>query len=92
MNAFVAAVISIGIGAIVGLLWIKVSPSTERQGGPANVVVGAVAGGIGGMLGRAAFGMDELTRIIFSVPIALLSAVLALFALKGLIGRRSLQR
>ncbi len=76
------------LGGLAGWLASKIMSTDEQQGIVLNVVVGVVGGLIGGFL-LSALGVDvEGAGLIFSFLTALLGAVILLFVVKAVTGRR----
>ncbi|WP_233703158.1 GlsB/YeaQ/YmgE family stress response membrane protein [Janibacter endophyticus] len=76
------------LGGLAGWLASKIMNTDEQQGIVLNVVVGVVGGLIGGFL-LSALGFDvEGAGVIFSFLTALLGAVILLFIVTSVTGRR----
>ena len=76
------------LGGLAGWLASKIMHTDEQQGIVLNVVVGVVGGLIGGFL-LSALGFDvEGAGVIFSFLTALLGAVILLFIVTSVTGRR----
>ena len=76
------------LGGLAGWLASKIMNTDEQQGIVLNVVVGVVGGLIGGFL-LSALGFDvEGAGMIFSFLTALLGAVILLFIVTSVTGRR----
>ena len=76
------------LGGLAGWLASKIMSTDEQQGIVLNVVVGVVGGLIGGFL-LSALGVDvEGAGLIFSFLTALLGAVILLFIVTSVTGRR----
>ena len=76
------------LGGLAGWLASKIMSTDEQQGIVLNVVVGVVGGLIGGFL-LSALGFDvEGAGVIFSFLTALLGAVILLFIVTSVTGRR----
>ncbi|MFF0284543.1 GlsB/YeaQ/YmgE family stress response membrane protein [Rhodococcus aetherivorans] len=76
------------IGGLAGWIGSKIMHTDEQQGILLNIVVGVVGGLLGGFL-LSLFGVDvQGGGLIFSFLTCLLGAVILLFLLKAVTGRR----
>ncbi|MFF0284493.1 GlsB/YeaQ/YmgE family stress response membrane protein [Rhodococcus aetherivorans] len=77
------------IGGLAGWIGSKIMHTDEQQGILLNIVVGVVGGLLGGFL-LSLFGVDvQGGGLIFSFLTCLLGAVILLFLLKAVTGRRA---
>lgn len=88
MHGAAALTVWFVVGAILGVVWTKVSPTRSSQSGFANVAVGGTGAMVGGSLTLWAFARMGAERFVFSFPVAFTCAAVSLLAFKAVAGRR----